>query len=255
MRASRRPRSRTGSARAARTSCRDPARAPRGRGPADGRPRSWGSAEREAARGTSIRRAARLAATSPLVGFPRSAGSRPAAFLMEIEGRRFLVTGGSGFVGSHVVDALVAAGAGEVVVFDQRVVRRESRPAASRAGRVRVVEGDVRDAASVGAATRGVDGVFHLAVLPLGPCVEDPRLCLDVNVVGTFNVAEAAQQAGVQEDRLLVRFVGLRGHRRDDGRVAPLGRADDVRRVEDRRRVLPPRLRRAPASTTLCCGT
>ena len=43
----------------------------------------------------------------------------------------------------------------------------------------------------------GVDGVFHMAVLPLGPTVEQPRLGLEVNVIGTFNVFEAAQQAGV----------------------------------------------------------
>ena len=66
-------------------------------------------------------------------------------------------------------------------------------------GRVRVVEGDVRDTAALADAARGDDGVFHLAVLPLGPSVQNPRLALDVNVVGTFNVIEAAQQAGAQK--------------------------------------------------------
>ena len=117
---------------------------------------------------------------------------------MDIDGKRFLVTGGSGFVGSHVVDALLEAGAGEIVVFEQKLVP-ENLEGALESGRVRVVEGDVRDTSALADAARGTDGVFHLAVLPLGPSVQNPRLALDVNVVGTFNVIEAAQQAGAQK--------------------------------------------------------
>jgi UDP-glucose 4-epimerase len=117
---------------------------------------------------------------------------------MQIEGSRFLVTGGSGFVGSHVVDALVAADAGEVVVFEQNVAPG-NLDASLASGRVHVVRGDVRDTDALRAAAEGAQGVFHLAVLPLGPSVENPRLCLEVNVVGTFNVVEAAQQAGAQK--------------------------------------------------------
>jgi UDP-glucose 4-epimerase len=110
---------------------------------------------------------------------------------VEIRGGRFLVTGGAGFIGSCVVDALLDAGAGDVSVFDVSAL--------SDRGRVRVVEGDVRDVEAVLAATEGIDGVFHLAVLPLGPSIEQPRLGLDVNVVGTFNVLEAAAQAGARK--------------------------------------------------------
>lgn len=117
---------------------------------------------------------------------------------MEIDGQRFLVTGGSGFVGSHVVDALVEGGAGEIVVFEQKVVV-DNLEHAMESGKVRVIESDVRDTAALADAAKGADGVFHLAVLPLGPSVENPRLALDVNVVGTFNVIEAAQNAGVQK--------------------------------------------------------
>jgi UDP-glucose 4-epimerase len=115
-----------------------------------------------------------------------------------IEGSRFLVTGGSGFVGSHVVDELVAGGANEVVVFD-KAVRSENLEQASEAGSVRVVEGDITDRAALAEAAAGVNGVFHLAVLPIGPSEADPRLALDVNVVGTFNVLDAAQQAGAKK--------------------------------------------------------
>src|SRR5919198_725750 len=117
---------------------------------------------------------------------------------MDIGGARFLVTGGSGFIGSHVVDRLVAEGAGEVVVFDARP-RTDNLAEALERGNVRIVEGDVGDSAALAQAATGVDGVFHLAVLPLGPCSEDPRRCLDVNVVGTFNVLDAARQAGARK--------------------------------------------------------
>jgi UDP-glucose 4-epimerase len=117
---------------------------------------------------------------------------------MRLAGERFLVTGGSGFIGSHVVDALLEAGVDEAIVFDARV-REENLQHALASRRVRVIEGDVGDVDAVGDAVEGVRGVFHLAVLPLGPCLENPRRCLDVNVVGTFNVLEAARCAGVRK--------------------------------------------------------
>jgi nucleoside-diphosphate-sugar epimerase len=117
---------------------------------------------------------------------------------VDIGGKRFLVTGGSGFIGSHLVDRLVDADAAEVVVFD-KVPRPQNIAAAAERGNVSIVEGDVTDAADLGRAVEGIDGVFHMAVLPLGPTVEQPRLGLEVNVVGTFNVFAAAQEAGVQK--------------------------------------------------------
>ncbi len=115
---------------------------------------------------------------------------------MEFAEHRFLVTGGSGFIGSHVVDQLLEAGA-DVVVFDS-VVRSENLPAGDH-DRLQVIEGDVTDSPALRSAMEGIAGVFHLAVLPLGACIESPRRCVDVNVVGTFNVFEAAQAAGVQK--------------------------------------------------------
>jgi UDP-glucose 4-epimerase len=110
-----------------------------------------------------------------------------------IEGASFLITGGSGFIGSHVVDRLLDGGAARIRVFD-KLLRSENLRADDR---VEAVEGDVTDPESLRKAVDGVDGVFHMAVLPLGPTVENPRVGLDVNVVGSFNVFEVAKDAGV----------------------------------------------------------
>ncbi|MGH3104118.1 MAG: SDR family NAD(P)-dependent oxidoreductase [Gaiellaceae bacterium] len=120
------------------------------------------------------------------------------AAVVNLSGNRFLVTGGSGFIGSHVVDGLVDAGAAEVVVFDQ-AVRSENLERALESGRVTVVEGDVTDPGRLAEAMAGIGGVFHMSVLPLGACVENPRLCHEVNVTGTLNVLEAAHVAGVRK--------------------------------------------------------
>jgi nucleoside-diphosphate-sugar epimerase len=117
---------------------------------------------------------------------------------MEITGNAFLVTGGSGFIGSHVVDRLVSEGAGSITVFDNRV-REENLAEALPSGRVRTVEADITDRAAVLEAAEGSTGVFHMAVMPLGPCSGDPRRCLEVNVNGTFNVLEAARDAGIKK--------------------------------------------------------
>src|SRR5262245_27341981 len=116
---------------------------------------------------------------------------------MQIQGHRFLVTGGAGFVGSHVVDSLLEHDAAEVVVLDLEP-REDHLRGALESGRVRLVSGDVTDPATLAAPFAGIDGLFHAAVLPLNACTADPRRCLDVNVEGTFNVYDAAREAGVK---------------------------------------------------------
>ena len=115
-----------------------------------------------------------------------------------VSGQSFLVTGGSGFIGSHVVDRLVAGGASRVVVFD-KAVREDNLADAMPSGVVETVQGDVTNVEQVERVIDGIDGVFHMAVLPLGPTVEQPRHGLEVNVVGTFNVLQAAQEATVRK--------------------------------------------------------
>ncbi|MFI5487281.1 NAD-dependent epimerase/dehydratase family protein [Micromonospora echinaurantiaca] len=119
---------------------------------------------------------------------------------VEIAGARALVTGGAGTIGSHVVDQLVAGGAAEVVVLDNFVRgRRENLARALPHGSVRLVEGDIRDAALVHELTHGKDLVFHLAAIRITQCAEEPRLANEVLVDGTFNVLEAAAAATVRK--------------------------------------------------------
>ena len=111
---------------------------------------------------------------------------------------RILITGGAGFIGSHIADRLASEGVGEIIVLDNFVRGRRENLAAARArARVTIVEGDIRDRQLLAETMRGVDVVFHQAAIRITQCAEDPRLALEVLVDGTFNVLEAAVHAGV----------------------------------------------------------
>jgi len=117
-----------------------------------------------------------------------------------IKGQRCLVTGGAGTIGSTIVDKLVEAGAGEVVVLDNFVRGRQQNLAgALGSGHVRIVEGDIRDTRLVTEVMSGIDLVFHQAAIRITQCVEEPRLALEVLVDGTYEVVEAAANAGVRK--------------------------------------------------------
>ncbi len=117
-----------------------------------------------------------------------------------IRGQRCLVTGGAGTIGSTIVDQLVAAGAGEVVVLDNFVRgRRENLAGVLSSGKVRIVEGDIRDRGLVTALMSGTDLVFHQAAIRITQCAAQPRLALEVLVDGTYEVVEAAADAGVRK--------------------------------------------------------
>jgi UDP-glucose 4-epimerase len=113
---------------------------------------------------------------------------------------RVLITGGAGLIGSHIADALVDAGASEIVVFDDfSRGRRENLSGAIASGRVRIVEGDVTKVGDVERVMEGVGVVFHQAAIRITHCAADPRLAKDVLVDGTFNVLEAAVAAKVRK--------------------------------------------------------
>src|SRR5215213_6488945 len=117
-----------------------------------------------------------------------------------LRGDRVLITGGAGMIGSHIADLVVEQEAREIVVLDDFVRgRRENLAWAMANGNVEIVEGDIRDAALVRELTRGIDVVFHQAAIRITQCAEEPRLALEVLVDGTFNVVEAAADAGVSK--------------------------------------------------------
>jgi UDP-glucose 4-epimerase len=117
-----------------------------------------------------------------------------------MKGQRCLVTGGAGTIGSTIVDQLVAAGAAEVTVLDNLVRgRRENLAGALASGNVRLVEGDIRDRELVTGVMSGMDVVFHQAAIRITQCATEPRLALEVLVDGTYEVIEAAVDAGVRK--------------------------------------------------------
>jgi UDP-glucose 4-epimerase len=113
---------------------------------------------------------------------------------------RILVIGGSGFVGSHLVDLLVTDGFKNIVVFDNFVRgKKENLKESLTLGKIKIVNGDIRDDTKLKKVMKGVDYVFHLAALWLLECYENPRECFEVNFKGTLNVLEAARLAKVKK--------------------------------------------------------
>src|SRR5215510_12360519 len=111
--------------------------------------------------------------------------------------RHYLVTGGAGFIGSHIVERLLADGQAVRVLDD--FSSGKSANLDSFKGALEVIRGDVRDLATVSQASKGVDIVFHEAALGSVPrSVADPVTTHEVNITGTLNVLLAARDAGVQ---------------------------------------------------------
>jgi UDP-glucose 4-epimerase len=113
---------------------------------------------------------------------------------MDLNGKKLVVIGGAGLIGSHTVDALTREDVGEILVYDTfSRGRMENLAEAVKDERVRVFElgGDITRTDLLDAALKDADGVFHFAALWLLHCHEFPRAAFEVNVQGTFNVLEA----------------------------------------------------------------
>jgi UDP-glucose 4-epimerase len=118
---------------------------------------------------------------------------------MDIKDKRIAVIGGAGLVGSHIVDKLTKEPVREIVVFDNFVRgTKDNLAQACKHAAVRVVEGSITDTRALRQTLEGVDGVFLLASLWLGECVNEPRKAWEVNTLGTWNVVEACRDAGVK---------------------------------------------------------
>jgi UDP-glucose 4-epimerase len=111
-----------------------------------------------------------------------------------------LITGGAGMIGSTIADRLARDADVDIVVLDNLVRGRLANlDSALATGRIDLIEGDIRDRETVAKAVSGVDVVFHQAAIRITQCAEEPRLALEVLVDGTFNVIEAAVDAGVHK--------------------------------------------------------
>ena len=110
---------------------------------------------------------------------------------------KYLVTGGAGFIGSHIVETLVERGDAVRVLDNLTTGKKENLEAV--AGRIEFVEGDIRDTETCARAVKGVDHVLHEAALAsVVRSVEDPLLTNAINVTGTLNMLLAARDAGVK---------------------------------------------------------
>lgn len=120
---------------------------------------------------------------------------------MDIKGKKLVLIGGAGLIGSHTTDLLLKEDVKEIVIYDNFVRGRvENLANALKDPRVRIFDigGDVMQTDILEAALDGADGVFHLAALWLLQCHDFPRSAFDVNIRGTFNVMEACVKKGVK---------------------------------------------------------
>jgi nucleoside-diphosphate-sugar epimerase len=114
----------------------------------------------------------------------------------------YLVTGGAGFIGSHIVQELLSEGKSVRVLDDFSSGKKKNLEAAAegaRPGQLEVIAADIRDAARLKEAVRGADAVFHEAAFVSVPdSMAKPQDCFDVNCAGTASLLEASREAGVR---------------------------------------------------------
>lgn len=111
--------------------------------------------------------------------------------MANLKGKRVLVTGGAGFIGSHIVDLLCDEGCIEIVALDNMVRGRpDNLEHASARGPVRLVHGDIRDGKLMASLVKAADIVFHQAALRITHCAVEPRVAMEVMVQATFDLLE-----------------------------------------------------------------
>jgi UDP-glucose 4-epimerase len=115
---------------------------------------------------------------------------------------KYLVTGGAGFIGSHIVQTLLEQGASVRVLDNFSTGKQENLAELKQRfndNQLEVLEGDLRDMARVNEAVRGIDIIFHEAAFVSVPqSMEEPQTCFDINISGTSLLFDAARNAGVR---------------------------------------------------------
>ncbi len=120
--------------------------------------------------------------------------------MADLKGKRVLVTGGAGFIGSHIVEQLCDEGCVEIVALDNMIRGRpENLKRALARGPVHLVHGDIRDAALMNTLVGMSDIVFHQAALRITHCAAEPRLAIDVMVQATFDLLELCVRHNVEK--------------------------------------------------------
>ena len=120
---------------------------------------------------------------------------------MELKGKKIVVVGGAGLIGSHTVDELLKEDIKELIIYDNFVRGTHGNiEKALKDERVRIFEigGDICQTDILNEAFKGADGVFHFAALWLLQCHEFPRSAFNVNIEGTFNILDACVAQGVK---------------------------------------------------------
>src|SRR4051794_23357132 len=120
--------------------------------------------------------------------------------MAQLKGKRVLVTGGAGFIGSHIVDLLCDEDCLEIVVLDNMIRGRpENLERALVRGPVRLVHGDIRDGKLMSPLVKAADIVFHQAALRITHCAAEPRLAMEIMVQATFDLLELCVQHKVEK--------------------------------------------------------
>jgi UDP-glucose 4-epimerase len=127
-------------------------------------------------------------------------------------GKRVLVTGGAGFVGSHIIDLLIEGGCTDVVAIDNMVRGRVDNLARALAsGHVRLVEGDIRDHSLMKSLVEGAAIVFHQAALRITQCAAEPKHAMEVMADASFSLFQLCAEAKVSKV-ILASSASVYGH-------------------------------------------
>lgn len=120
--------------------------------------------------------------------------------MTSLKGKRVLVTGGAGFIGSHIIDLLCDEGCIEIVAVDNMIRGRlENLGQAMKRGPVRVVHGDICDQKLMSSLVKASDIVFHQAALRITHCAAEPRLAMNVMVQATFDLLELCAENKIEK--------------------------------------------------------